>query len=186
MTSPQIVEVRPGFVGRSSTGKVIARPLLTKVLSLRQEQTKLTHAVRGGLVGVGTTLDPSCSGKDKLVGQVVGTVGTLPSVYSTLYMVPVMLRRQPKPDDSTSSRRSKTKREPRLRVDEVVRLHVNASTITAHVTKLDKATGGCGAGRAVVTRRGVLYSWLGEWCARSGSIPPYASCMPRRWAAGGD
>jgi len=65
-----IVEVRPGLVMQRNDGTSVACPVLTQVKTLAYERTSLTVARRGGLVGVGTTLDPCISGRDRLVGQV--------------------------------------------------------------------------------------------------------------------
>lgn len=38
----------------------------------------------GGLIGVGTTVDPTLTRADRLVGQVLGEVGKLPQVFTEL------------------------------------------------------------------------------------------------------
>ena len=48
------------------------------------EQNELQFAVPGGLIGVGTTMDPTLTRADRLVGQVLGEVGSLPEVYVEL------------------------------------------------------------------------------------------------------
>ncbi|ONI09060.1 hypothetical protein PRUPE_5G215200 [Prunus persica] len=42
---------------------------------------------RGGLIGVGTTMDPTLTRADRLVGQVLGEVGSLPEVFVELEMM---------------------------------------------------------------------------------------------------
>ena len=59
-------------------------PNLLKVVSLYAEQNELQFAVPGGLIGVGTTMDPTLTRADRLVGQVLGAVGSLPDVYVEL------------------------------------------------------------------------------------------------------
>nr|GFC98891.1 eukaryotic translation initiation factor 2 subunit gamma-like [Tanacetum cinerariifolium] len=44
----------------------------------------LKFAVPGGLIGVGTTMDPALTKSDRLVGHVLGEVGSLPDVYIEL------------------------------------------------------------------------------------------------------
>jgi len=77
----QQIEIRPGIMTKDSNGKVHCKPIFTRVISLFAEQTKLEFAVPGGLIGVGTTLDPTLTKDDRLVGQVLGAVGQLPEVY---------------------------------------------------------------------------------------------------------
>lgn len=80
----QMVELRPGILDKTADGKTICRPIYSRIVSLFAEQNKLQFAVPGGLIGVGTSMDPSLSRSDMLVGQVLGDVGTLPEVYIEL------------------------------------------------------------------------------------------------------
>jgi len=49
--------------------------------------------VPGGLIGVGTNIDPTLTRSDRLVGQVLGEYGTLPKVYHELQVNFFLLRR---------------------------------------------------------------------------------------------
>jgi translation initiation factor 2 subunit 3 len=71
------IEVLPGFL-REKKGKEVYEKIPAKILSLNVEGEKLEEAVSGGLIGVGTTLDPALTHADSLVGCVVGKPGTLP------------------------------------------------------------------------------------------------------------
>lgn len=42
------------------------------------------YAVPGGLIGVGTQMDPTLTRADRLVGQVLGHAGTLPEVFGEI------------------------------------------------------------------------------------------------------
>jgi translation initiation factor 2 subunit 3 len=57
---------------------------VTSVRSLNVTQGSTEEARSGGLVAVGTTLDPSLTKGDGLVGSVVGRVGTLPPISDKL------------------------------------------------------------------------------------------------------
>ncbi len=71
------VETRPGLAGL--TGKSSSyQPLLTEVVSLHAGGQRVKEAFCGGLVGVGTLLDPSLTKADGLIGNLVGKPGTLP------------------------------------------------------------------------------------------------------------
>lgn len=76
----ETLEIRPGILERVS-GKLSSRPVRTKAVSLFAESTSLEMVVPGGLVGIGTELDPFFCRGDKLVGQILGRPGTLPDVY---------------------------------------------------------------------------------------------------------
>lgn len=77
------IEVRPGLVVKKA-GKFVCTPFFAKVISLKAEKTPLEEAIPGGLIGVGTTLDPSFCKSDRLVGMVMGLRGTLPSIYHSI------------------------------------------------------------------------------------------------------
>lgn len=63
------VEIRPGnIVKENETVKYI--PLRTRITSLFTEKNELLFAVPGGLIGVGTNLDPFLTRQNSLVGRV--------------------------------------------------------------------------------------------------------------------
>ena len=74
------IEIRPGV----SLGGGY-EPIYTDVVSLHAGGgVELEEAVPGGLIGVGTKLDPSLTKADGLIGSVVGKPGTLPPVWDGL------------------------------------------------------------------------------------------------------
>ncbi|XP_065331488.1 eukaryotic translation initiation factor 2 subunit 3-like isoform X2 [Cloeon dipterum] len=87
------VEVRPGIVSKDSKGETTCKPIFTRIVSLCAEQNKLDFAVPGGLIGVGTKIDPTLCRADRLVGQVLGAVGTLPNIYIEIEITYYLLRR---------------------------------------------------------------------------------------------
>ncbi|CAF0778360.1 unnamed protein product [Adineta ricciae] len=89
----QDVEVRPGIVSKDNEGRLRCRPLRSKIVSLYAEQNELAFAVPGGLIGVGTKIDPTLCRADRLVGQVLGEVGTLPEIYTEIQITYFLLRR---------------------------------------------------------------------------------------------
>lgn len=66
------IEIKPGII-RKEGGKPIN--VVCKVQDLMEELDKLETAMPGGLVAIGTTLDPALAKSDALVGSVVGRVG---------------------------------------------------------------------------------------------------------------
>jgi len=89
----QEIEVRPGIVTKDDEGKVHCRPIFSKIVTLLAENNQLQFAVPGGLIGVGTKIDPTLCRADRLVGQVLGGVGTLPEIYTELEISLFLLRR---------------------------------------------------------------------------------------------
>ncbi len=71
------VEIRPGIKTESS-GKVVYESLIATVEGLQAGDGDVRQATPGGLIAVGTDLDPSVTKSDGLVGNVVGRAGTLP------------------------------------------------------------------------------------------------------------
>lgn len=71
----QFTEVRPGIVVKDKNGNVNCTPIFSRIISLYAQQNRLQFAVPGGLIRVGTTMDPTPTRSDRLVGQVLGEVG---------------------------------------------------------------------------------------------------------------
>ena len=89
----QEIEVRPGIVTKDAEGKIHCYPIYSRIVSLLAEQNVLKFAVPGGLIGVGTKIDPTLCRADRLVGQVLGEVGKLPAIYTELEINYFLLRR---------------------------------------------------------------------------------------------
>lgn len=103
------IEVRPGIVNKiaaassenkeansgesSGGGKIVCTPIYSRICSLYAEQNDLQFAVPGGLIGVGTRIDPTLTRADRLVGQVLGLKGQLPAVFSEIEISYYLLRR---------------------------------------------------------------------------------------------
>ena len=87
------IEVRPGIVSRQSDGSMICTPIYSRIMSLYAEQNDLQYAVPGGLIGVGTKIDPTLTRADRLVGQVLGLRDQLPDVYTEVEVSYYLLRR---------------------------------------------------------------------------------------------
>lgn len=142
----QLVEVRPGVV-YSSQGQTKCRPIRTRVTSLSSEQNKLDFAIPGGLIGVGTNLDPSLTKADGLVGHVIGIPGHLPPVFQILVVSYAIMKRvvgvdgaddvrKPDAGQKPSSRSNKPLRVPKLQTGEELKVNVGSCTTNATVMGL--------------------------------------------------
>lgn len=87
------IEVRPGIITKDSDDQVKCIPIKSKIVSLYAENNDLQFAVPGGLIGVGTKIDPTLTRADRLVGQVLGESSSLPSVFTELEISFFLLRR---------------------------------------------------------------------------------------------
>jgi translation initiation factor 2 subunit 3 len=77
------VEIRPGIrVERG--GRAYYEPLVTEIISLNAAGRSVEKATCGGLIGVGTLLDPALTKADSLVGNIVGKPDNLPPVLNQL------------------------------------------------------------------------------------------------------
>jgi translation initiation factor 2 subunit 3 len=83
------IEIAPG----SKTEKGF-KPIKAKVVSLLSGSgNALEEAYPGGLIGVGTALDPASTRADRLVGNVVGKVGKMPKIFDKLMLKPILMER---------------------------------------------------------------------------------------------
>jgi len=87
------IEVRPGIVSKDNEGRAKCIPIHSRILTLFAEENDLKYAVPGGLIGVGTKIDPTLCRADRLVGQVIGHQKKLPDIFSELEINFFLLRR---------------------------------------------------------------------------------------------
>jgi len=88
------IEVRPGIVTKNGPdGAMQCSPIYSKIGSLHTEKNDLQFGVPGGLIGVGTKIDPTLTRADRLVGQVLGLKGQLPDVFAEIEISYYLLRR---------------------------------------------------------------------------------------------
>jgi translation initiation factor 2 subunit 3 len=86
------LELRPGREVEEG-GESGYRPIETSVRSLQAGGQTVDRAHPGGLLGVGTGLDPSLTKGDALGGQIAGEPGTLPPVHHAFEMEVELLDR---------------------------------------------------------------------------------------------
>ena len=86
------IEIRPG-ISVEREGKIVYNPLISEVVSLHAGEKSIKEATCGGLVGVGTLLDPSYSKADGLNGNIAGKTGLLPPTLSELTLETNVLER---------------------------------------------------------------------------------------------
>ena len=83
------IEISPGAKGDKGF-----EPIKARVVSfLSGSGNAIQVALPGGLIGVGTGLDPASTRADRLVGNVVGRAGKMPKVYEKLMLTPILMQR---------------------------------------------------------------------------------------------
>ncbi len=83
------IEIAPGY--KTEKG---FEPIKAKITSLLSGSgNALDEAHPGGLIGVGTALDPATTRADRLVGNVVGKVGKMPKTIYKLMVTPKLMER---------------------------------------------------------------------------------------------
>jgi translation initiation factor 2 subunit 3 len=85
LTPDQDIELRPGRE-KEEGGQTEWESIETTIRSLQAGGSDVDEATPGGLLGVGTGLDPAITKGDALAGQVAGPPGTLPPVHEAFTM----------------------------------------------------------------------------------------------------
>ena len=75
------IEIKPGLLNEK---KKIYEPLQTKIVSLGTGAGIVDSVKPGGLVAIGTKLDPTLTRSDSFIGSVIGKPGTLPETLSQI------------------------------------------------------------------------------------------------------
>jgi translation initiation factor 2 subunit 3 len=83
------IEISPG----AKTEKGF-KPIKATIVSLLSGSgNSLQEAFPGGLIGVGTALDPASTRADRLVGNVIGKVGKMPKAIEKMMVKPILMQR---------------------------------------------------------------------------------------------
>ena len=123
------IEIRPG-ISVEREGKTVYNPLISEIVSLHAGEKNIKEATCGGLVGVGTLLDPSYSKADGLNGNIAGKTGLLPPTLSELTLETHILER-------VVGTKELLKVE-RINPGELLLLHVGAAVDLGKVTSIKK------------------------------------------------
>jgi translation initiation factor 2 subunit 3 len=137
------LEIRPGVV---IEGKGVYNPLFSQIVSLHAGGRSVNEAHCGGLVGVGTLLDPSFSKADGLTGNITGKSGMLPPTLSELTLETHILER-------AVGTKELLKIEE-ISMNENLLLHVGAAITLGKVVSVKKGTVTVKLTRPVCTQTG--------------------------------
>ena len=84
------IEIRPGTIRKAGGPPV---PIVCEAQSIMEENESLEAARPGGLIAIGTTLDPSLTKSDALVGSMIGRPNEMPEILSSIKVKYEMLKR---------------------------------------------------------------------------------------------
>jgi translation initiation factor 2 subunit 3 len=121
------VEIRPG-ISVEREGKTVYDPLISEIVSLQAGENNVKEATCGGLIGVGTLLDPSYSKADGLTGNIAGKTGLLPPTLTELTLETHVLERAVGTKELLKIER--------INFDETLLLHVGAAVNLGRVTSV--------------------------------------------------
>lgn len=119
------VEIKPGIVNSKKNNY---EPIITEIVSLGTAAGIVNSVKPGGLVAIGTKLDPSMTRSDSLVGSVIGKPGTLPDNSSEARLEVNLF-------DSAVGTVNDIKVTP-IQVGESLRLNIGTAPVLAKVNKV--------------------------------------------------
>ena len=119
------IEIKPGIINEK---KKSYEPLLTEIISLGTAAGIVESVKPGGLVAIGTKLDPAMTRSDSFIGSVIGKPGTLPE-NSTNLKLDVNLF------DSAVGITEDIKVQP-IQSGELLRLNIGTAPVLGKVTKI--------------------------------------------------
>jgi len=116
------IEIKPGVVRKEGDAP---RTVTAKVTSLMEGNEKLEEANPGGLIAVGTSIDPALAKSDSLVGSVLGKKGEVPNPVDSIKVKYELLKRE-------------DMEKAHLKEGEPVVVNIHASTGVGVITDLGK------------------------------------------------
>ncbi len=119
------IEIRPGIINEK---KKSYEPIRTEIVSLGTGAGRVEMAKPGGLIAIGTKLDPSLTRSDSLIGSVIGKPGTLPENLLTAKIEVNLF-------DSAVGDSDETKVLP-IQVGESLRLNIGTAPVLSKVEKV--------------------------------------------------
>mmetsp|Transcript_5490 Transcript_5490/g.5663 ORF Transcript_5490/g.5663 Transcript_5490/m.5663 type:complete len:522 (+) Transcript_5490:113-1678(+) len=143
------IEVRPGIITKDSEGNMKCTPIFSTIMSLYTEANDLQYAVPGGLVGIGTRIDPTLTRADRLVGQVLGLKNHLPDVFTEVEINFYLLRRLLGVKTQEGTKQAKV---TKLTKGETLMVNIGSTATGGKVVKMMEGAHGEPIARIVLTQ----------------------------------
>ena len=122
------IEIRPGLIFKDDEDNLLCQPFITRISSLQCDQNQMAFAVSGGLVAVGTDLDPFFTKGDRLKGQILGFPGHMPEIFQKLEIQLFLFKRAMGLEE---------KKKIRLEKNETIRINSGSLVTEAVITALE-------------------------------------------------
>jgi len=119
-----MIEIRPGIISKNISGNLFCQPIKTTIKSLQSDKQNLDYVMPGGLIAIGTDIDPYYCKADRLIGSTIGLVGSLPFVYSEIELEYYLT------DEFSFKWKPK--------INDITILQVNTMLIDSKITKIKK------------------------------------------------
>lgn len=120
------VEIRPGLnTSKDKAKREQYEPLITTIESISAGSNKLDEAIAGGLIAIGTNLDPAITKADGLAGMLIGHVGKLPEPTNSIQLKYTALGRDDIPKQA-------------FRPTEPILLGIGTGTVVGYIKKVKK------------------------------------------------
>jgi len=128
------IEIRPGNVIKDTKGEATCKPIRSRIVSLNTEQNSLQYAVPGGLIGVGTKIDPTLSRGDRLIGMVLGHPNKLPTIFKEIDVKYYLLRRLLGVKVEGDSKKSD--KVTKIKTGEIIMVNVGSLAVGGRILKI--------------------------------------------------
>lgn len=143
ITEGDEIELRPGL---AEEGRVEPEPMVTKVTSIMTSAGRATEARPGGLVALGTELDPFFTRSDSLVGSVLGKPSNLPPVFQSLSLEVRLFE--------TAVGTQELVKVDKIKMSEVLRLNVGTGVTVGTVSSTRDAIVDCKLKKSICAAKG--------------------------------
>ena len=142
------IEIKPGFRKEIRSGKFEYVPLVTEITSLNAgPKIPLETAKPGGLIGVGTKLDPFLTKSDSMVGSVIGKPDTLSPTVDELNLEANLMERAVGTTEEIEIQQIKT--------GEKLMLNVGTAATVGTVTSAHNGEANIKLSRPIVAEKGM-------------------------------
>ncbi len=140
-----MLEIRPGRMVTTG-GKAQWLPIETEITSIMVGGERVKEVTPGGLLGIGTKLDPSMTKEDSLVGQCAGKLGSLPPTWEKLAIDFQLFTR--------AVGVTKAAEIPAIKVGEYIMLSAGTSITIGEVLRVTKKTLDVNLSRPICAEKG--------------------------------
>lgn len=124
------IAIRPGKRFRNKkTGKSTWTEIRSVIMTLKADANELMYAIPGGLIAVGTKVDPQFTRKDLMVGSVIGHPDAMPDVYNEIDVQTTILKR-------IVGTKSEEKGTQKIQADEALMINIGSTSCVGTVLRV--------------------------------------------------